>query len=115
MQENIPPASHLNPSTVVNNNTYKMQKNKLPSVEEIIQVNTKKIQNTYFDDYLKSLPSSEYREKFLKDFETEMHKKCNVQSCVRYVGNKLILDYPNKKLPLNVMYQIHMIVYTKVE
>lgn len=114
MQENIPSTSHLNPSTVVSN-TDKIQKNKLPSIEEIIQASNMEIRNTYFDGYLKSLPSSKYREQFLKDLEREMREKFKTQSCVRYVKNKLILDYPNKKSLLNVMYQIHMIVYTKVE
>lgn len=114
MQENISSASHLNPS-VIEHNTYKIGESKLPSVEETIQASTTKIRNTYFDGYLKSLSSLEYREKFLKDLETEMHEKYNVQSSVRYVKNKLILNYPGKKQPLSVKYQIHMIVYTELE
>lgn len=113
-QENIPFASHLNP-TEVSRDTDKIQKNKLPSIEEIMQGSNMEIRNTYFDGYLNSLPSLKYREKFLKDLETEMHKNFKTQSCARYMRNKLILDYPNKKPLLNVTYQIHMIVYTKVK
>ncbi|XP_050447053.1 uncharacterized protein LOC126849349 isoform X2 [Cataglyphis hispanica] len=105
MQKNILSASHLN----------KIQKNKLPSLEEVMQ-NRKLIPDqNYFKGYLQPLNFSKDREEFLKIFKTEMQEKFNTQSCARYEKNKLILDYPNKKSRFNIMYQIHMIVYTEVK
>ncbi|XP_029680339.1 uncharacterized protein LOC115245945 [Formica exsecta] len=106
MQENVHSASHLN----------KIQKSKLPSLEEVIRDSSTLIRDkNCFNGYLQPLNFSKDREEFLKFFKAEMQEKFNAQSCARYVRNKLILDYPNKKPLLNVMYQIHMIVYTKVE
>lgn len=106
MQENIHSASHLN----------KIQKNKLPSLEEVMRDSRKLISDkNYFKGYLQPLNFSKNREEFLKFFKTEMQEKFNAQSCARYERNKLILDYPNKKPLLNVTYQIHKIVYTGVE
>ncbi|XP_072745578.1 uncharacterized protein [Anoplolepis gracilipes] len=104
----------LNPSTVVNRNAYKIQK--IPSLEEAIRPSNTLIRDiNYFNGYLKPVNFSKDREEFLKYFEVERQKKYNAQSCVRYMNNKLILDYPDKKPPLNVMYRIHMIIYTQVE
>lgn len=101
---------------MINPNEHEIQKNKLPSLEEAIQASNTLIQdNNYFGGYLQSLNFSDTREKYLESFEAEMQKNFNIQSSVRYVRNKLIFDYPNKKPLLNVMYQIHMIVYTDVE
>lgn len=106
MQENVHSASHLN----------KIQKSKLPSLEEVIRDSSTLIQDkNYFNGYLQPLNFSKDREEFLKFFKAEMQEKFNAQSCARYVKNKLILDHPNKKPLLNVMYQIHMIVYTDAE
>ncbi|XP_070162832.1 uncharacterized protein [Polyergus mexicanus] len=107
MQEKVHSAnSHLN----------KIEKSKLPSLEEVIQDNSTLIRDkNYFNGYLQPLNFSKDREEFLKFFKAEMQEKFNAQSCARYVRNKLILDYPNKKPLLNVMYQIHMIIYTKIE
>lgn len=106
MQKNIHSASHLN----------KVQKNKLPSLEEVMRNNRKLISDkNYFKGYLQPLNFSKDREEFLKIFKTEMREKFNTQSCALYEKNKLILDYPNKKPLLNVMYQIHRIVYTEAK
>ncbi|XP_011638849.1 uncharacterized protein LOC105428308 [Pogonomyrmex barbatus] len=93
----------------------KVQKSKLPSLEEAIQVSNTLIRDVnYFGGYLQPLNFFEDRKNFLKSFETEMMKKnSSVHTCAHYVDNKLIFDFSNKK-PLNVTYLIHKIVYTKV-
>lgn len=94
----------------------KIQKSRLPSLEEAIQVSNTLIQDVnHFGGYLKPLNFSEDRENFLKSFQTEMAKKNpNMHSCASYINNKLIFDFPNKR-PFNVMYQIHKIVYMNVK
>ncbi|XP_029173831.1 uncharacterized protein LOC114942599 isoform X2 [Nylanderia fulva] len=107
MQKNVPSTTH--------SNAHKIQ-TKLPSLEEAIQVSNTSIKDSNnFGGYLQPLNFSEDRKNYLKTFEAEMQKNFNVQSCVRYVKNKLIFDYPNKKPLLNVMYKIHKIIYTEVQ
>jgi len=88
----------------------------LPSLEEAIRTSNTLIQDVNnFGGYLQPLNFLEDRENFLKSFEAEIaQKNPNMRFHVRYVDNKLIFDLPNKK-PLNVMFQIHEIVYSKVK
>lgn len=88
----------------------------MPSLEEAIQASNTLIRDVnHFGGYLQPLDFSEDREDFLKDFDTQRtQKNPNVHCCAHYVNNKLIFDFPNKK-PINVIYQIHEIVYLTVE
>jgi len=88
----------------------------LPNLEEAIQISNTLIPDVnHFGGYLQPLNFLEDRENFLKLFETEIAKKnSNMHFCLRYVNNKLISHCPNKK-PFNVMYQIHEIVYSKIQ
>lgn len=97
-------------------NTDKIQKSKLSSLEEAIQVSNTLIKDVnYFGGYLRPLNFNEDRENFLKSFDAQRAQiNPNVHSCVHYVNNKLIFDFPNKR-PFNVMYQIHEIVYMNVK
>ncbi|XP_012054875.1 PREDICTED: uncharacterized protein LOC105617949 [Atta cephalotes] len=103
-------------STKICHDTDKTQESKLPSLEEAIQISNTLIPDVnHFGGYLQPLNFLEDRENFLKLFEAEIAKKNpNMHFCLRYVNNKLISHCPNKK-PFNVMYQIHEIVYSKVQ
>lgn len=104
-----------NPSANFCHNTDKIQKSKLPSLEEAIQVSNTLIKDVnYFGGYLRPVNFYEDRENFLKSFEAERKKIkdiSNIHSCARYMNNKLNFDFPSKR-PFNVMYEIHKIVYT---
>lgn len=84
------------------------EKNRLPSLEEVIQIITQSVPNRNdFNGYLRPPNFAKDRENFLKTFEMEMG---NVDYSVQYVRNKLVFNYPGKK-SFNPIYQFHMIVY----
>lgn len=94
------------------------EENKLPFFKELFLSN-KTIRELvederYYANYVKPVNYFDDRKKFLKTLETQMKKELpKMNSCVRYQGNKLIFDYPNKR-SFPVTHQIHMIVYRKI-
>lgn len=115
-QKNACSAHVSNRSANFCHNTDKIQKSKLPSLEEAIQVSNTLIKDVnYFRGYLRPFNFLEDRENFLKSFDAERAQiEPNVHSSAHYVNNKLIFDFPSKR-PFNVMYQIHKIVYTNIK
>ncbi|XP_011698355.1 PREDICTED: uncharacterized protein LOC105456172 [Wasmannia auropunctata] len=111
-QENSCSTCISNLSARVDHSAGKIQKSKLPSLEEVIQTNDALIRDVnYFGGYLYPVNFSKDREELLEMFK---EKSSNVDSCVHYVDNKWVFHVQNKK-PFNVTYQIHELVYSKVK
>ncbi|XP_011167171.2 uncharacterized protein LOC105201032 [Solenopsis invicta] len=101
-------------SAKVRHDANEIQKSKVPSLEEAIQASNISIQDVNnFGGYLKPLNFLEDRENFLKTFEATI-KDCDINLRIYCNNNKLICDFLNRK-PLEVTYQIHEIVYKRVE
>lgn len=115
-EENACSARISNLSAKVRRIADKVQKSKLPSLDEAIQTSNALIRNVnHFGGYLRPVNISQDRDDFLKSLEADLAKENpNTRFCVHYVNNKFIFNCPSKRPFNKVTYQIHEIVYSEV-